>query len=144
MKVIICGPRDFYDYEVVCAAIEASGFDVTEVVSGDASGVDSLAIKWAKNNKKKLRIMPAKWKDLKVPGAIIKKNKWGQDYNHAAGFQRNQAMVDYVDPDGAVIAIVTGSQGTADTIRKAKVAGLKIFTYDPEDHLKDEDVDYVF
>ena len=47
MKVIIAGSRDITDYSLVCRAISESKFDITEVISGTARGVDTLGEKWA-------------------------------------------------------------------------------------------------
>ena len=50
MRVIIAGPRDFFDYEVVKAAVKAAPFKITEVVSGGAKGTDNLGERWAAEN----------------------------------------------------------------------------------------------
>ena len=42
MKVIIAGSRDIIDYQLVVDTIKESNFIITEVVCGEASGVDSL------------------------------------------------------------------------------------------------------
>lgn len=141
MKVVICGPRDYYDYDVLCDAIKRSGFKITEVVSGGASGVDKMGERWAKENNVKCTIFEAEWDNLKAPGCIIKVNKWKKQYNANAGFARNQKMADYSE---GVIAIITGSHGTADMVKKAKAAELKVYEHDPETYCTDEDYAYVF
>lgn len=142
MRVCICGPRDYYNYDVLCDAIEASGFDITEVVSGGADGVDKMGERWAKENGRKLKIFPAEWDNFKLPGCIIKVRPHDKKrYNSTAGFHRNGQMADYGE---AVIAIITGSHGTADMVKKAKLAGLKVFEYEPDNHTKEADYGYVF
>ena len=47
MKVIIAGSRGVEDYALVEEAVKQSGFDITEVVSGTARGVDLLGEHWA-------------------------------------------------------------------------------------------------
>ena len=141
MKTIIAGPRDFEDYDVVCEAIKASGFDVSEVVSGCAKGVDSLGERWAKANDKPIQPFEAEWNNLKQPGAKVADNTWGKKYNKNAGFYRNGLMAKYAE---ALIAIDTGSGGTGDMIKKAKAEGLQVFTYDPDLHMDDEDFGYLF
>jgi len=47
MRVIVAGSRGIDDPNVVATAIAASGFHVTEVVSGTAHGVDQLGEAWA-------------------------------------------------------------------------------------------------
>ncbi len=141
MKTIVCGPRDFFDYQIVCAAIKKSGFEITEVVSGKAKGVDTLGEQWARENSVPVKEFPAEWKNLKQEGAKVKKNAWGGDYNSNAGFFRNGVMAKYGE---ALIAIKTGSGGTGDMIKKMKAEGKPVFSYDPEEHMTDEDFGYQF
>ena len=127
---VICGPRDFDDYDAVKTAIKESGFKICEVVSGGAKGADELGERWAKENKIKLSIFKADWDDLTAKGAIIKENKWGKKYNANSGFARNQKMANYAD---AIIAINKGNTpGTSDMIKRAKNNNLKIFVYEIE------------
>lgn len=125
MKVIICGDREFEDYEVLCQVIEESGFKITEVVSGGARGVDKLGETWAKNNKKKLKKFPAKWNDLDAPGAVVKTGEYGE-YNAKAGFDRNAQMADYAQ---ACIALFAGGNGTRDMIEQAEKRELKMHVH---------------
>ena len=48
MKVVIAGSRHFIDYEYVRDCVNDSKLDITEIISGGASGVDFLAIMYAK------------------------------------------------------------------------------------------------
>ena len=136
MKVIIAGGRDFDDYDRLKKAIEQSGFNITEVVSGGAKGADSLGEQWASENGIVVTPFPAKWNDLKQEGAVIKINKWGRKYNAMAGFSRNEKMAEYAD---ALIA-VEGGNGTADMIKRAKKHKLQIHEYE----MADEDYEYKF
>lgn len=111
MRIIIAGPRDFYDYEELKKAIESSKIDITEVVSGGATGVDSMGERWASENKVLVRKFPAKWKDLSEP-CVLKKNQYG-NYNALAGFKRNTEMSEYAD---GLIAICAGTPGTDDMV----------------------------
>lgn len=43
MKVVIAGSRTILDSSVIAEAIDKSGFEITEIVSGGAQGVDRLA-----------------------------------------------------------------------------------------------------
>lgn len=109
MKVVICGSRSILDPEIVAEAIQESGFDITEVISGGAVGVDSLGAQWAiQNNKKVIRMLPD-WKS----------------YGKMAGLARNSLMVEEAD---AVIAIWDGkSRGTMDTITKTKKKAIPLY-----------------
>ncbi len=133
MRCIICGPRNCYDYDLVVEAIEKSGFEITEVVSGCAKGVDSLGEKWAERNGIPVKQFKPDWKNIEAEGAVIRKNKYGE-YNARAGGDRNQKMADYGE---ACIAIDHGTNGTQDMIVKATKGGLLMFL-----HSKDEG--YVF
>jgi hypothetical protein len=108
MKVIIAGSRGITSYSVVEAAVAASGFPVTEVVSGGARGVDELGEWYATQRGFPIKRFPA---------------NWGQ-FGRAAGPVRNETMAKYAD---ALVAVWDGeSRGTADMINKAKLRNLKI------------------
>jgi len=76
MRVIIAGSRTVKDYKTVCDAVEKSGFQISQVISGNAGGVDKLGERWAKDKKVSLKVMPAEW--LK--------------YGKSAGYKRNEQM----------------------------------------------------
>lgn len=109
MKVIIAGSRGVTSYRTVKDAVRASGFNITEVVSGTAKGVDMLGEKWAQKNKKKIKRFPAIW----------------SLFGYAAGPIRNVQMADYAD---ALVAVWDGkSPGTRNMIRVAEAAGIKVY-----------------
>jgi len=123
MRTIIAGSRTITDYTTVLQAIRNSGFEITEIVSGKADGVDTLGEQYAKEHGIPVKEFPAKWNDLEVEGAVIK-IKFGRKYNANAGFMRNEDMAKYAD---ALIAITTGSRGTANMIMHANNNRLKIY-----------------
>lgn len=126
MKVVICGPRDFNDYDEVLLAIEKSEYEITEVVSGGAKGVDSLGEKWARENDIPIKRFLPDWKDLSVPNAVVKENSYGK-YNAAAGSVSNEKMAFHAD---AVIAVVHGeTRGTADMIKQGKEKELEVYQH---------------
>jgi hypothetical protein len=47
MKVIIAGSRTIDDKDIVWNALNNSKFDITEIISGGAMGVDRLGESWA-------------------------------------------------------------------------------------------------
>ncbi len=125
LKTIVAGSRSISDYNLICAAIKESGFKIAEIVSGTAKGVDSLGEQWAKENNIPVKRFPAPWDDIKdKPESEIGQNSFGKKYWKRAGAFRNQQMADYAD---ALIAITTGSSGTADMINRAEKKGLKVF-----------------
>ena len=109
MKVIIAGGRMGVSYDEVVAAIKASGFEITEVVSGCAAGVDTHGEQWAAENHIPVVKFPADW----------------QKYDRSAGPIRNSEMAEYAD---ALIAIWDGgSRGTANMIGEMKAKSKAIF-----------------
>lgn len=110
-RVIIAGSRTITDYGILLDAVGKSMFEITEVLSGGARGVDTLAIRYAKERDIPYKIYKADW------------NKYGK----SAGPIRNEEMINNAD---ALIAIWDGkSRGTADIIRRAKRRGIKVFVY---------------
>lgn len=120
MKTIVAGSRSITDYKTVCDAIGASGFEITEVVSGHAGmtkidgewkpSVDRLGERWSWDflGKEPTRF-PAAW----------------QEHGKRAGYMRNYAMAQYAD---ALVAVFDGSsKGTNHMIKIAKEHGLKVF-----------------
>jgi hypothetical protein len=108
MKTIIAGSRTITDYWHVLCAVSRSGFEITEVVSGTARGVDKLGERWAECHNIPVKRFPADW------------SKHGK----AAGHIRNAEMGDYAE---ALIAVTNGSGGTRNMIEYAKKKGLKVF-----------------
>ena len=127
MKVIIAGSREIVDRSVLEDAINKSGFTITEVVSGEARGVDTLGSDWAEDNSVPVTSKPALWDDLTVENCAVKTNSWGKKYNSLAGFNRNKEMAEYAD---ALIAIWDGnSPGTKDMLYQAKKIGIPIYLH---------------
>lgn len=111
MKTIIAGGRDILDYTLVLNAIRESKFDITEVVSGMAKGVDTMAVQYANEN------------DLVITPFFADWNTHGR----AAGPIRNRKMAEYGE---ALIAIWDGeSRGTKNMIEEATKRGLKVYVY---------------
>lgn len=128
MKVIIAGSRTIREYAVIEAAIVASGFDVTEVVSGSQRtydkethtyyGADYFGEQWAMMHNVPVFPFPADW-DI---------------YGKAAGPIRNEAMAIYGE---ALVSVRQGgnaSRGTTDMIAKARLKDLLVFVWEVEDH----------
>jgi hypothetical protein len=124
MKVIIAGSRGITDINHIYEAVEKSNYDIDQIVSGTAKGVDQLGEKFAEDNGIPIKRFPAKWNDLSVKKVLIKEGRYGK-YNALAGFQRNAAMADYAD---ALIAIWDGkSNGTRNMINLMKSQGKLTF-----------------
>lgn len=110
MKVLVFGGRDFTDYEALCRALDVihaeRGF--TQVIHGNAFGVDRLAGAWARERGIPVRKFPADWKR----------------YGPSAGPIRNAEMLVEGQPDLGVA--FPGGAGTRNMRRQAKKAGLEV------------------
>lgn len=66
--MVIAGSRSVKDdIDYVEMSVVESGFDVTEVVSGCAQGIDQKGIEWAEKNNVPIQPFPANWDDLSHP-----------------------------------------------------------------------------
>lgn len=110
MKTVIAGSRNITDPSVLIDAIISSKFEITEVVSGGARGVDRLGEDYAKVQKLPIKQFLPDWSIGKMAGPM-----------------RNRQMASYAD---AVIVIWNGhSKGSRSMIEEAKKAGKKLFVY---------------
>jgi hypothetical protein len=106
MRVLVCGGRDYSDWDVFCNVLDYHQPD--EIISGMARGADMLAATYARRFKIPLLEFPADW------------NKHGR----AAGPIRNQQMLDEGRPD--MVIAFPGGRGTADMVSRAKKAGVRV------------------
>lgn len=129
-KVAIVGGRDFNNYNLLERAcdnvlsLRVKNKDHIIVVSGKASGADTLGEHYAKKKGYEIKSFPAKWTDLSVSNCRIGRNKYGVEYNMLAGPNRNKEMADYSD---AVIAFWDGkSTGTKNMIELTRQLGKRV------------------
>lgn len=101
MKYAIVGSRSFTNYQFIEKTLNQ--FDnITEIISGGAKGVDTLAEQYAKEKNIKLTIFPANW------------NKFGK----SAGMIRNKDIINNCD---VCVAFWDGeSKGTTHSIAVAE------------------------
>ena len=112
MKVILAGSRSITDMDALDVAIHESEFDITEVVSGRAVGIDTLGETWAEINNVPIKLFPP---DRKRYG-------WPR-----AAFRRNEQMGDYAD---ALIALWDGKiHVTKHMIDYATKKGLRVYVH---------------
>lgn len=118
-RIIIAGSRKFNDYKKMLAVLDNLGIhlinsiDPVEIISGHASGADTLGERFAKAYKYPLKLFPAEW----------------DKYGKAAGPIRNEQMAKYAaEADrGMLIAFPIGeSRGTKNMIKLAKQYGLEV------------------
>ena len=112
-RVIIAGCRDFQDYALLKEKCEyylqnKLQSDNVIIVSGHASGADSLGERFAQEHGLQIELHPADW----------------AKHGRAAGPIRNREMAESAD---ALIAFWDGqSRGTKNMIDQAREKGLKI------------------
>lgn len=116
MRTIIAGSRHGITYFDTLDAIKASNWadEISVVLSGLAEGPDLHGKLWAEHNGTPVEPYPAIWRP-------------NGKYDPEAGFKRNQEMADKAE---ALIAVWDGkSGGTADMIKRARKANLRIFVW---------------
>lgn len=106
MRVGVTGGRDYADRRTVARVLEALRPDVV-LVHGAATGADSLCAEWWSSDGRVTEPHPADW----------------TKYGRAAGAIRNQVMV---DSGLDVLIAFPGGRGTADMVRRASRAGVKV------------------
>ena len=111
MRVIVCGGRNYHDYEKICASLDQAHAKrpITILIEGGAKGADAHAATWADNNG-----------IFRVTGHA----NW-RKFNGGAGPRRNQDMINLLSPY-ALIAF-KGGKGTADMISRARKAELVVW-----------------
>ena len=107
MKVLVCGGRNFNDYNFLKQRLDKGLGKINLIIHGAARGADSLADKWAKENNISTITFPADWKK----------------HGNKAGFIRNAEMLAKSDPD-FVIAF-NGGNGTKHMIDLCKITNVK-------------------
>ncbi|MBO9380816.1 DUF2493 domain-containing protein [Sphingomonas histidinilytica] len=121
MRVLVCGGRDYGDVGNVWSQLDTlhnlphrfgGEGPITEVIHGGAAGADSLANSWASSNRLPVQIFRADWKR----------------FGNRAGPIRNQRMLDEGKPD--LVVAFPGGRGTADMVRRAKAAGVRVIEID--------------
>lgn len=111
MKVLVCGGRDWTDYDTLSSTLDElhSRLEFTELINGKALGADYLAGIWARNRMIPVREFPANWKLHKT----------------RAGPIRNQQMIDEAHPN--ICVAFPGGRGTNDMVRRCKKHGIEVY-----------------
>ena len=111
MRVLVCGGRDYADYDTlktVLSALQVSAGPFSAIIHGAARGADALAHRYAERHSIPEHMFPAEW-------AL---------HGRAAGPIRNQQMLDIGKPD--LVVAFAGGRGTADMVRRAQAAGVRV------------------
>lgn len=130
MKVLVCGGRQFANpnvqgkppaqvFEETCQLREALDavhmhmHSITRLIHGCAPGADMAASAWAGDNGVPVELYKADWRQ----------------YGAAAGPMRNAKMLAEGAPD--LVIAFPGNRGTADMVRRARKAGIKVIEVEP-------------
>lgn len=111
MRVLVCGGRKYRNEPHVFHVLDqihADEIKISCIIEGEASGADQLAALWASRRGVPIEPYPADW------------NRYGD----AAGPIRNTEMLAKSKPD--LVVAFPGGLGTADMIKKAKKAGVRV------------------
>lgn len=114
VRTIIAGSRDIKDEDLVFETIRSAledGFEITEVVSGTAEGVDELGEKWGDQNDVSVSRFP--YEDYTDDNPV-----------KVAPLVRNKKMAEYAEQ--AIIIWDGESPGTENMIEEAKNEGLNL------------------
>jgi hypothetical protein len=106
VRVLVCGGRDFDNWERMTDVLEPIGASV--IIEGGAKGADFLARAWAKDRCITVEEFEADWKA----------------YGKKAGPIRNQQMIDEGKPE--LVVAFPGGFGTNDMMRRAEKAGIPV------------------
>jgi predicted Rossmann-fold nucleotide-binding protein len=106
VRLLVCGGRDYANASKVNTTLSSYTIDV--LICGCARGADTLAYNYAVRNRILLQLFPAKW----------------DTYGKAAGFIRNQQMLDEGKPD--LILAFPGGRGTADMCARGIAAKVEV------------------
>jgi hypothetical protein len=111
MKVIVCGGRDYNNWEMLFSVLDDFHelWTIEELHHGAARGADTMAGEWAERRSIPVVRHPAEW----------------AKYGGAAGPIRNSYMLRDAAPD--IVIAFKGGRGTADMVGKAKHAGVPVF-----------------
>lgn len=107
-RILVCGGRDYQNIKEVFTVLDGLRPSPTMIIQGGAYGADACASEWAYKRNIPERQFSADWKK----------------HGRAAGPIRNQQMLDEGKPD--LVVAFPGGTGTADMVRRAKAAGVRI------------------
>ena len=115
MRVLVCGGRDYDDDARVNRTLVELHNDrrITAIIHGGATGADTYAARWGA------------WYGVDVLKFAA---RWSTE-GRGAGPKRNQRMLDVGKPD--LVVAFPGGRGTADMVRRARAAGVRVIEVKP-------------
>lgn len=106
MRVLVCGGRDYKDYEVLKDTL--GSLDISYIISGGAKGADALGEQYALEHNIPYVIFMAQW----------------DTYGKKAGYIRNAEMLEKGKPD--MVVAFPGGNGTKMMKRLAYESGVPV------------------
>lgn len=115
MRILVCGSRNFTDYDYFWNTLNKIIFskpieDKWIMISGMARGTDTMAVRYAEEYGMEVLKFPAKW----------------DEHGKAAGPIRNKQMLDEGKPDMVIAFRYPDSRGTQNMIDQATKAGVPV------------------
>ena len=107
-RLLICGGREFNDYEALDRAMKALPWTPEIIIQGGARGADALAKLWAEKHAVHCAEVPAMWRT----------------FNKSAGNLRNRAML-LLAPEYCIA--LPGGPGTKDMVSQCKKANIPVW-----------------
>lgn len=127
MRVLVCGGREFRDWEWMFQTLDRLSKNlggIEMIVHGAAPGADSWADTWAKDRGIEVKPEEADWSNISHPDAVIRYHPNGEPYDAKAGHRRNRLMLDKWEPD--LVVAFPGGKGTSGMVKLAKDAGVPV------------------
>lgn len=97
--LLVAGSRNYNDYSEMCERLDyvLSNQKEVVIVSGGASGADSLAERYAQERGYHCEVFPAKWDDIdNLSPSAIGYRQDGTPYRKKAGYERNVQMHKFI------------------------------------------------
>lgn len=110
MITLVTGGRDYTDRAAIYSALDVlhAAYPINTLIHGCARGVDTICGNWALDRRIVVIRCPADW----------------ETYGKAAGAICNSEMLKH---GPTYLVAFPGGRGTADMVRKARVAGLTVW-----------------
>lgn len=110
MRVLVCGGRDYKDFDAVYQALDTINCNtpIDVVIAGGATGADSMAESWAESRGVHCAVVKPMWKR----------------YGKGDGPRRNRAMLALLP---VLVVAFPGGNGTADMCNAAADSGVKVW-----------------
>jgi hypothetical protein len=111
MRVLICGDRNWSDFDAICDVVASLPSDAV-VIEGEARGADSMARRAAEMRGLKVERYPAKW----------------DEFGKRAGPIRNHQMLKEGSPTHVIYFhdSIEASKGTAHMVAISRSAGVPV------------------